>query len=145
MVLLDEEQVMALLADDLRAEITLAEHGVAGDQTALQDQIREQPKAGLMFVGLVEDAVGDGPLGERQPRLVGDDREQMHGLAKAVGTATSRLAVDRERFRWQWVVPARPAQQRFGPSRQCGLEGGDVQGDEQLADASEFGRPPRKA
>jgi len=145
LVRLDEEQVMAPLADDLRVEITLAEHGVAGDQAAFQDKSREQPKAGLMFVGLVEDAVGDGPLGERQPRLVGHQREQVYGLAEAVGTATGRLAVDRKRFQRQSVVPTRPAQQGFGPWGQCGLEGGDVQGDEPLTDASKFGRPPREA
>ena len=42
MVVFDEHQVIALRIDHLPAEIALAEYGIAGDQTPLEDQTLEQ-------------------------------------------------------------------------------------------------------
>ena len=62
MVVFDEHQVIALRIDHLPAEIALAEYGIAGDQTPLEDQTLEQSKGGFVLVGLVLTAVGDGRL-----------------------------------------------------------------------------------
>ena len=62
MVVFDEHQVIALRIDHLLAEIALAEYGIAGDQTPLEDQTLEQSKGGFVLVGLVLTAVGDGRL-----------------------------------------------------------------------------------
>ena len=69
MVVFDEHQVIALRIDHLPAEIALAEYGIAGDQTPLEDQTLEQSKGGFVLVGLVLTAVGDGRLRQCQARL----------------------------------------------------------------------------
>jgi hypothetical protein len=66
--------------DHLLAEITLAEHGVTGDQFPFEDQTFEQPKGCFVLVCLFFGAVGDGHLRERQTRLMSQQREQVHGL-----------------------------------------------------------------
>ena len=53
MIVFDEHQVIALRIDHLPAEIALAEDGIAGDQTPLEDQTLEQSKGGFVLVGLV--------------------------------------------------------------------------------------------
>ena len=70
MVVFDEHQVIALRIDHLPAEIALAEHGIAGDQTPLEDQTLEQSKGGFVLVGLVLTAVGDGRLRQCQARFM---------------------------------------------------------------------------
>jgi hypothetical protein len=99
LILLDEEQVMAPPVNDLGADVALAEHGVTGDQAAFEGKGLQEPKARLMLIGLVGDAARDGPLGERQPRLVGHEGEQVHGLSEAIATAPGRLAVQGEGLR----------------------------------------------
>ena len=67
MVVFDEHQVIALRIDHLPAEIALAEYGIAGDQTPLENQTLEQSKGGFVLVGLVLTAVGDGRLPSVRP------------------------------------------------------------------------------
>src|SRR5262245_66458134 len=52
LVLLDQEQVVAPPLDDLRAEVALAEQGVADDDAALDRQDAQQLQGGLVLVGL---------------------------------------------------------------------------------------------
>jgi hypothetical protein len=56
LVVLDEEQVIALLGDDGRADIALTEQGVPGDDAALDRQDAQQFQRRLVFVGLGIDA-----------------------------------------------------------------------------------------
>jgi hypothetical protein len=84
---------MALGVADLSAQIALTEHRVAGDQTAFQHQSLQQSKGGLVFIRLIDTAVWDLGLGDRQPRLVGEQRQQMHRLVQAIETPASRLTV----------------------------------------------------
>jgi hypothetical protein len=70
LVVFDEHQVIALRIDHLPAEIALAEDGIAGDQTPLEDQTLEQSKGGFVLVGLVLTAVGDGRLRQCQARFM---------------------------------------------------------------------------
>ena len=69
LILLDEPQVMPLGVENLLAQVALAEHRVTGDQAAFQHQPLQQPEGGLVFIGLVDTAVGDLRLSDRQPRL----------------------------------------------------------------------------
>ena len=57
-VVLNDPEVMLDAVEDLAAQIAMAEDGVAGDQAALEDEIREQPEGGLVLVGLVQAATG---------------------------------------------------------------------------------------
>ena len=93
MVVFDEHQVIALRIDHLPAEIALAEYGIAGDQTPLEDQTLEQSKGGFVLVGLLLTAVGDSCLGQCQARFMSQQREQVHGLLEAVEASSGRLAV----------------------------------------------------
>lgn len=93
MVVFDEHQVIALRIDHLPAEIALAEYGIAGDQTPLEDQTLEQSKGGFVLVGLVLTAVGDGRLRQCQARFMCQQREQVHGFLEAVEAPPGRLAV----------------------------------------------------
>ena len=70
MVAFDKHQVIAPRIDHLSAEIALAEYGIAGDQTPLEDQTLEQSKGGFVLVGLVLAAVGDGRLRQCQARFM---------------------------------------------------------------------------
>ena len=80
MVVFDEHQVIAPRIDHLLAEIALAEHGIAGDQTPFEDQTFEQPKGCFVLVGLLLAAVGRSRLRQRQARFMGQQREQVHGF-----------------------------------------------------------------
>lgn len=139
MVLLDEPQVVPLGVENLPAQIALTEHRVTGDQAAFQHHTVEQSKGGLVFIRLVVTAVGDLGLGDRQPRLVGDQRQQMHGLVQAVETAASGFPVQGARLGWPLVSSERSAQEGLSPPGQGTLECGPVQRDEHLADATELG------
>ena len=103
---------MPLGVENLLAQVALAEHRVTGDQAAFQHQSLQQPEGGLVFIRLVDAAVGDLRLGDRQPRLVGDQRQQMHRLVQAVETAAGRLPVQGASLGWRLVTPG-----AVGPTR----------------------------
>jgi hypothetical protein len=145
LILLDEPQVMPLGVEDLSAQVALTEHRVAGDQTAFQHQPVQQPKRGLVFIRLVDAALRDLGLGDRQPRLVGEQREQMHRLVQAVETPAGRLTVEGARLGWRLVRLEWSAQHGYGPPRQGALQRGPTQRDEHLANATRLGRPPRES
>lgn len=52
LIILGEQDVVPALVDDLGAQVALAEHGVAGDDTAGQRQHAQQLQGRLVFVGL---------------------------------------------------------------------------------------------
>src|SRR4051812_44841255 len=52
LVVLGEEEVVPSPVDDLVADVTLAEQGVAGDDTAFQGQNAQKLQGGLVLVGL---------------------------------------------------------------------------------------------
>ena len=58
---------MPLGVEDFLAQVTLAEYRIAGDQAALQHQSPQQSQGRLVFIGLVDAALGNLHLSERQP------------------------------------------------------------------------------
>jgi hypothetical protein len=122
LVVLDEEDVVAAPLDDRRAEITLAEHGVADEDRARHGQDAEQLQGRLVLVGLGIDT------DLRQHRagvgVVGGNEMLAGGFA--VPTATDGLAIEGDDpFR-----AGRPT--RGNPAGKCRLEGVDVHGPKQL-------------
>ena len=136
---------MAAAIEDPAAQVALTEDGIAGDQAALQDQPREQPQRGLVLVGLVRAATRHLSLGDRQPRAVGHQGQQVDGLAQPVEAAAGRLTVQGERVKGAVVGRGETAQQVLGPAGQGGLQGGRGYGHEHLADAAGLGGPPGEA
>ena len=55
LIAFDREKVIAALLVDLRAQVTLAEHRIAGDQASLQDQRFEELQRSFVLVGLAID------------------------------------------------------------------------------------------
>jgi hypothetical protein len=136
---------MGLGVNNLLAQIALTEHRVAGDQSAFEHQTLQQPKSGLVFIRLVAAAVRHLGLGDRQPRLLGDQRQQMHRLVQAIEAAAGRLAVESASQGKSLAGLEWPAQQEFGPLRQGVLQRGRTQRDEDLANATGLGRPSRES
>src|SRR5947209_4621763 len=56
LVVLDGEDVIAAGRDDLRADVPLAEQGVAGEDISLHRQDAQQLQGGLVLVGLCMDS-----------------------------------------------------------------------------------------
>jgi len=108
LVVLDEEEIIALLRDDRRAHVALAKHGIPDDDTALHRQDAQQFESGLMFIGLGIDF--DLDQDRFDERGVGGD--QMLAGHHAVAAATQGLAVHGERF-FPWVPT-------FARCRRCG-------------------------
>jgi len=108
LVVLDEEEIIALLRDNRRAHVALAEHGIPDDNTALDRQDAQQFERGLVFIGLGIDF--DLDQNRFDERGVGSD--QMLAGHRAVAAATQGLAVHGERF-----FPRVPT---FSPCRRCG-------------------------
>ena len=93
MVALECERIVAPLADDLLRDVTLAAHGIDGDDRALEREHFQQ----LGHCGdLVRFAV-DGQLAEHQPLLDRPGRDQMQSRAAggSVKGMAQRLTVDR--------------------------------------------------
>jgi hypothetical protein len=69
---LDEEQVIALLADNLGTDVALTEHSIAQDDAALDGQNAQQFQSRLVLVGLgvdfdlAEDGFDEGGVGGDQ-------------------------------------------------------------------------------
>jgi hypothetical protein len=108
LVVLNEEEIIALLRDNRRAHVALAEHGIPGDATALDRQDAQQLERGLVFIGLSIDF--DLDQNRFHERGVGSD--QMLAGHRAIAAATQGLAVQGERF-----FPRGPT---FARCRRCG-------------------------
>jgi len=121
--------------ENLLAQITLTEHGIASDQAALQHQSLEQSQRGFVLVGLVGTTVGDLGLGDRQPRLMGDQRQEMNRLLHTVEAAPGGLTIHSKGLERDLFGGWRPTQQGLGPSGEGGFQGNLVQRHEHLADA----------
>jgi hypothetical protein len=65
LVLFHKPEVVAVRTNDPLGKIALAEDGVAGDQSPLENDSFEQSKGCLVLVGLVLAAVRNGCLGQR--------------------------------------------------------------------------------
>jgi hypothetical protein len=121
LVVLGEEEVVALAVDHLLAEIALAEHRVAGDDAALDRQDAQQLEGGLVIVGLgVHPDLSQDGLGVL---AVGGDEVLPRDIA--VPAAAGGLAVQVED---QLGVGG---QAGGDPGGQGGLEGGDVEAAEE--------------
>jgi hypothetical protein len=83
LVALDREQVVAALRDDLLAHVTLAEHGIAEDDAALDRQDAQQFESGLVLVALGIDA----QLGQHRLVLMGVGGHEMLPRRRVVATA----------------------------------------------------------
>jgi hypothetical protein len=136
---------MALGDANLSAQIALTEHRVAGDQATFQHQSLQKSKGGLVFIRLIDAAARDLGLRDRQPRFVGEQRQQMDRLVQAVETPAGRLAVEGARLGWRLVGRERLAQHGFSPPRQGALQRGPTQRDDHLANAARLGRPARES
>ena len=121
LVVFDKEEIIALLCEDRRANVALAEHGIPDDDTALDGQDAQQFESGLVFIGLGIDF--DLDKDRFDERGVGGD--EMLAGHRAVAAATQRLAVEGERF--FPLVPTlsrcHPGCSRLDPTRQGGLKG----------------------
>ena len=158
LVVLDREEVVPTLADDLRADVLLAEHRVAGDDPALQRQHAEQLQGGLVLVGRGLDA----QLGEHGPGGRGVGGQQVGARDLAVPAAAGGLAVDGqgEQLRRSLAIAIAFAiafaiaiaiafaiafafgggQSGLCPAGERGLEGADVDGSEGDAEGGGRGR-----
>lgn len=145
MVRFDKPKEMTLLINDLLREIPLTEYGVAGDQASFEDQAFEESKGGLVLVGLIVAAVGNGCLSKRQARLVGHQRQQMHRFFETVEAAPGRLAVDGESIERHVLTGNRFVQECLGPPGQRVFEGDRIQSHEHLTNSSHFRRRTREA
>ena len=126
---LGEEEIIALLLDDLGADVTLAEDGIAKDDASLDRQNAEQFEGGFVLVGLGIDPYLDKDSFDE--RGVGGD-EVLAGH-HAVAAAAQGLAIQGEGFFLLGVVRcARDRRSRLDPAREGGLEGGGVEAGEQL-------------
>jgi hypothetical protein len=95
LVTLDHEQVIAPLLDDLRAQVALAEHGIAQNNMASERQDAQQFQRGFMLVGLGVNA----DLGENRLMLMSVGGNEMVTRRLTVATAPQRLTVERDRPR----------------------------------------------
>ena len=145
MVFFHKPEEVPALVEDLLRKVALTEHRVAGDHVPRQIRLVEHLERRLVLVGLVLDPAGDGHLGDRQPRLMRHQREQMHRLCEAVETAPNRLAVQGERHQGLGSRRDRPAEISLDPPRQSGLECLHVQGNQHLANPARFRRLSREA
>jgi hypothetical protein len=145
LVLFDKPKEVTLVINDLLREITLTEHGVAGDHVPCEDQAFEKSKGRLVLVGLVVAAVGNGCLGKRYARLVGHQRQQMHRFFEAVEAAPGRLAVEGEGVQRRQFTGNRFAKDRPDPPGQRVFEGLCVQSHQHLANSSHLRRCTREA
>jgi hypothetical protein len=55
LVVFDHEEVVAAIIENLLAQVTLAEDGVAGDQASLQDDCFQELQGSFVHVGLAPD------------------------------------------------------------------------------------------
>src|SRR5262249_47361885 len=86
----DGQDVVPTLFDDLRTDIAVGEHRVAGDDLALDRHDTQQFQRGLVFVGLGVDP----QLGHDGSDVRGIRRDQVNARRVAVTTAPGRLAVE---------------------------------------------------
>ena len=114
---------MTLLINDLLREIPLTEHRVTGDDASFENQTFKESKSRLVLVGFIVATVGNGCLSERQARLVGHQRQQMHRFFETVEAAPGRLAVDGESVERHLLTGIRFVQERLDPPGQRGFEG----------------------
>ena len=116
------------MLDDLRAQVALAEHGVAEDDLPLDRQDAQQFQGGLVLVGLGIDL----DLGEDGLVLVGIGGDQVLTGHRAVAATAQRLAVQGNRL----LVGFPGGGQAGGdPAREGGLEGHSVEAAEEFAEA----------
>jgi hypothetical protein len=133
LVVFDEEEIIALLCDDRRANVTLAEHGVTDDDPALDRHDAQQFESGLVFIGLGIDF--DLDKDRFDERGVGGD--EMLAGHRAGAAATQRLTVEGERF-FPLVATCSRCHlgcSRLDPTRQGSLKGHRVQATEQFRQA----------
>jgi hypothetical protein len=124
LVVLDDEDVVALALDDLLGHVALAEHGVAGEDAAPQGQDAQQLERGLVFVGLgINSQLGQDGLGGGR---VGGDEVVAGGVA--VSAAACGLAVEAD------VQALAVGQARGDPAGEGGLEGGHVEAAEEVGE-----------
>jgi hypothetical protein len=130
----DLDQVMTPVVDDLAAEVALAEGGVAGDDSSLQDHRLEERQGRLVLVCLGRDA----GLSQDAAGLVVQGRQQVDCGGVGRDAAARGLAVDRHGP--EPVGPGR-RQQRRDPAGDGGLERLGIEpGEEPLEGA--IGRGP---
>ena len=106
---------MAPVADDLAAQVALAEGGVAGDHAPPQDHRLEQSQGHLVLVGLGRDT----GLGQHAPGPLVQRRQQVHRGGAGRAATAAGLAV--ERHGAQALTIRRP-QQVLGPAGQGSLQ-----------------------
>lgn len=119
------------------AQIALAEQGIADDHLSIEHDRLQQVQSCLVFVGLLIDAA----LPEHTAGLVIDGRQQMHGPRMPPERAAQRLAVNAHRG--QIVVGQFKAERLANPAAQDGFENLRIELHQQIAEAVQFGRPPR--
>jgi hypothetical protein len=94
LVVFDHDEVMAAVLDHLRAEVTLAEHRIAGNDPAFEHHPLEQSQRRLVLVGLGADL----GLPQRQAAPLSHHREQVDGPLVAAHAAPDGLAVQGKCF-----------------------------------------------
>lgn len=129
LIAFDREEVVPFTLDYLRTQVTLAEHGIAKDDMALDRQNAEQFESGLVFVGL-----GIHPyLPEDSPLLMGKSGHQVVARRVAIVAATQVLAVERDRL--LGVARHRHGHARGDPAGQGRLESDHIEGSEEIGKA----------
>lgn len=129
MIVLGEKNVVASRANDLGTDITLAEHGIAGDDVAADRQDAHQLKGGLVFIGLgVHANLRENGLDARR---VGGD-EMLAGRFTVAATAGG-LAIEGD-------VESAIRQPCGDPACQDGFEGADIELTKQDGEGGRGGR-----
>jgi hypothetical protein len=93
LVVFDGEHVVAAPRQHSRADVLLAEHGVAGDDLAFQRQDAQQFQGGLVLIGLGIDA----QLADDGSYLGGVGRQQVNAGDPLTGGAPQGLAIQGQR------------------------------------------------
>ena len=96
-VVLDREQVIAAGLDDEPGQRPPAEQGVAGQQPQRRVGGEQFAEVGLEDLRLGLLTVADGPLGQADTGLVGEDVEDVDRVAVGVVALLAGLAVDGRR------------------------------------------------
>jgi hypothetical protein len=127
---------MPAVLNHLCAEVTLAEHRVAGNHPTFQHHSTEQLEGRLVLVGLTADF----HLAKCQAAPLGHRREQVNGTFVAADAASSGLAVQGDRLNHIAVLRlgGQCGAGGFGPAGQRFLELLRRNGDEQFAESSPF-------
>ena len=86
------QDIVTTLGDDLLNDRFLGQLGVASDDPARQIEPFQQGQGGADLV-----TVADGALGQDDPHLGGEGRQQLHGVLAALPAAAHRLTVQRQR------------------------------------------------